>query len=54
MIGLLHILVFAYMFNMCVQIDPSKESYSYIHTVPETNCNYALQTNWQIDKSSID
>jgi len=42
------------MFNMCVHMDLSKKSYSYIHTVPETNSNYAPQTNWQIDKNSID
>jgi len=43
MIGLLHILVSAYIFNMCVQMDPSKKSYSYIHTVPKTNSNYTCR-----------
>jgi len=28
------------MFNMCVQMDPSKKSCSYVHTIPETNSNY--------------
>jgi len=35
-------------------MDQTKKSYSYIHTVPEKNSNYALQTNWQIDNSSTD
>ena len=37
------------MFNMCVQMDPSKKSYSYIHTEPETNTSSA---NKQIGKST--
>ena len=53
MIGLVHILVFAYMFNMCVQMEQVRKVVV-IHTAPETNSNYAPQTNWQIDKSSID
>ena len=39
-------------FGATLYIAPSKKSYSYIHTVPETNSNYAPQTNWQIDKSN--
>ena len=49
MIDLLHILVFA-----CVYRLTQVRKVIVIHTVPETNSKYAPQTDWQIDKSSVD